>query len=277
MFASGMKFSFRSSARQTARLNLMEKAGAGVVTWKPHKHTPKNPSIFDELNFLCEKLAEWEDQEKRMIIFENCELLFQDLETGTSKCWLENLGVLHDYDLNEIEEIIYQGHSLVNQVFQLTVPSVYIKRQPTFGYGMSLSGAATICLDASKPAKNVHIGHFQAPGMSFFADWKEKLDVLSSELKPIQARLMRASHHGHEDVHNAIEKLVIQYPGTKLIQSDFHRYSPTSSLGCTNMQLTEALGSEYRSSLETLEDKKRSAFDSFQGSQNSSYFSGLFY
>lgn len=72
---------------------------------------------------------------------------------------------------------------------------------------MSLSGAATICLDASKPMKNMHVGHFQAPGMSFFADWKEKLDVLSSELKPIQARLMRASHHGHEDVHNAIEKL----------------------------------------------------------------------
>ena len=48
---------------------------------------------------------------------------------------------------------------------------------------------------------------FAAPGMSFFADWKEKLDVLSSELKPIQARLMKASHHGHEDVHNAIERL----------------------------------------------------------------------
>jgi hypothetical protein len=84
-------------------------------------------------------------------------------------------------------------------------------RQPTFGYGMSLSGAATICLDASKPTKNMHVGHFQAPGMTFFADWKEKLDVLSSELKPIQARLMRASHHCHEDVHNAIEKLGINF------------------------------------------------------------------
>jgi len=87
-----------------------------------------NRSKSVSYTFFSEKLAEWEDQEKRMIIFENCELLFQDLETGTSKCWLENLGVLHDYDLNEIEEIIYQGHSLVNQVFQLTVPSVFIKR-----------------------------------------------------------------------------------------------------------------------------------------------------
>lgn len=87
--------------------------------------------ILDEPIFQLlssEKLADWEDQKKRLIIFENCELLFQDMETGSSKCWLENLAVLHDYDLNEIEEIIYQGHSLINQVFQLTIPSVYIKR-----------------------------------------------------------------------------------------------------------------------------------------------------
>lgn len=44
------------------------------------------------------------------------------------------------------------------------------------------------------------------------------------------------------------------------MQSDFHRYSPTQGVGCTNIQLTEALGSEYRLSLETLGKFSRISF-----------------
>lgn len=260
MLISIPKLVFRSTIRNNGRLSMLEKVNTGIITWKPKNMATKTFMIADELENLREQIIKWEQEGRNLMILENCELIFQDNDSAKRCCWLENLAVSYDYDLNSVEEILYQGHSLVNQISQSQIPSVFIKRQPTFGYGSSIACAATLCLDATRPGSSRHeLDHFQAPGVAFFADWKEKIDVLTSELKPIQARLLKASHLGTDNIQKYLEKLVIQYPGAPLMNSDFYRYSPTNFT--TDKKLTQCLGQDYRMALEALENNKRNAYD----------------
>ena len=52
---------------------------------------------------MKQQIQKWNDcNETNMIILKNCEYIFQDEENARENCWLNNLALLYEFDLNKV-------------------------------------------------------------------------------------------------------------------------------------------------------------------------------
>ena len=85
------------------RISCSTKANAGIVEWSPVKIADRSCMVLDEMEILRKNLKSWiEEKKQKMIIFENCEFLFQDEQSAREGCWLYNLALTYDFDLNKV-------------------------------------------------------------------------------------------------------------------------------------------------------------------------------
>ena len=71
---------------------------------------------------LKNQIQQWNDCDKtNLIVLKNCEYIFQDEENAKENCWLNNLAMLYEFDLNKVfnwlfenvQEALYKAENLV--------------------------------------------------------------------------------------------------------------------------------------------------------------------
>lgn len=91
------------SRRPAGRLTFKDTARAGIVEWDPAKIADRSFMIVDEMEALQSKLESWcKTDPRKLIIFDNCENIFQDEQSAQENCWLHNLALTYDFDLNKV-------------------------------------------------------------------------------------------------------------------------------------------------------------------------------
>ena len=85
------------------RVSCSTKAGAGIVQWSPAKIADRSFMVLDEMEILRDQLNTWiKENSQKMIIFDKCEYMFQDEQSAREGCWLYNLALTYDFDLNKV-------------------------------------------------------------------------------------------------------------------------------------------------------------------------------
>ena len=163
-----------------------------------------------------------------------------------------------------MEEAIYIGHQLVNQIHESSLPVVYLQSRFPVGYGKSLACAAHFCLDSSSSGDDFvdTLDHFPAASSAFFADWKQKFEMEPRDARGLRSKLFKLSADDDEDVDLAqkISNLLSVYETGLVHCSDFC-FNTVAFGPPTHESLPAALGHDYLAALNHLEAKKRESFD----------------
>jgi len=263
----------RSFTHQVGRFVFTQQAKAGIVDWKATKIPDRSFLVLEEMEAMKQQIQNWNDcNETNLIVLKNCEYIFQDEENARDNCWLNNLALLYEFDLNKIEEAIYSGHQLVNQVYQCFKPVLSINNGVPCGYGRSLACAAHFCVDTSDSEWSVPIFSDNncfmapAPGTRYFLDRKMKWKMRQSDAKKILAHALNQSSQTDE-ARFVGDKINLYLDKSFGRQKDFLQNGHSWLFeGCNSRvesSLPEQLGHDYLHALKHLEELKRSSFDSF--------------
>ena len=97
-------FANTATRRALGRLSFNKVAATGIVQWRPSLIANRHVMVLEEMEMLRDQIEMWSTKNNavKMIMFDKCEFLFQDEKNATEGCWLENLAMLYDYDLNKV-------------------------------------------------------------------------------------------------------------------------------------------------------------------------------